>query len=64
MKRKNDLEELRQTRWELRRAHRAAAKLAELLEMASRRTDYTEVRALEARLLTDLMALDGADELR
>lgn len=64
MTRRSDLDEMRQRRWELRRAHRAATKLAELLEMAQRRTDYREVKALETRLLTDLMALDGSADVQ
>lgn len=63
MTRRPALEEMRQRRWELRRAHRAAAKLAELLEMAQRRSDYAAVRELETRLLVDLMALDGSADV-
>lgn len=63
MSRQSALDETRQRRWELRRAHRAATKLAELLEMAHRRSDYREVKQLEDRLLVDLLALDGSADV-
>lgn len=58
MSRTNGLEEMRQRAFELRRADRAAAKLAELLELAGRRKDYDAVRDLQRRLLADLFVID------
>lgn len=60
MTRPNGLEEMRQRAFELRRADRAAAKLAELLELAGRRNDYLFVRELQRRLMADLAAVDEA----
>lgn len=54
------LKEIRQVGFELRRAVVAAAKLAALLELAGRREDYEATRALERRLLADLVAVDEA----
>lgn len=56
------LAEMRQRRWELRRAYWAATRLAELLEIAGRRSDYHAVREIEARLLIDIRALEGSDD--
>lgn len=60
MNRTSGLTEMRQRGFELRRAVVAASKLAELLELAGRRTDYEATRDLERRLLADLVAVDEA----
>lgn len=61
MSRTNGLAEMRQRAFELRRADRAAGKLAELLEMAGRRKDYEAVRDLQRRLAADLLAISGLE---